>query len=240
MAVPRRRTRKPAARSTTKTTAQRKSGTPAAKRPPAKKATATRGAPKLDLTDYATKAPTDYHKAFAKWLVAEVGYAPTNRKDFLVAVSLATVLRPKFMESDFLQEWREEQGVTKRGPKPAAKATKSRKAPIEEPEDDEDFEDDEELEDDEEEFDEDDADEVEDEEDDFEDEEEDDSEDDEDFDEESEEDEDDFEDDEEEEEEPPPPTKTRRRPAAKKPAPKKAPAKGRKPDTKSSDDEFLF
>src|SRR5258706_5258680 len=108
-----------------------------------------------DVTVYAEKEPTDYHKAFARWLVSEVGYDPkaagSLMKAFLMGVSLATVARPAFMDSDFLEEWREKTGTAKRGPKPKdaeeveeeAPMRRTRKAkaapePEPEPEDDED------------------------------------------------------------------------------------------------------
>lgn len=115
-----------------------------------------------DVTVYATKEPTDYHKAFATWIVKEVGYKPSEaaslKEAFLAGVSIATAARPAFMESDFLEDWRERNGVTKRGPKgnqaddddqPEEKPTRirGRRKPEPEPEpetdDDDDFEDDE-------------------------------------------------------------------------------------------------
>jgi hypothetical protein len=75
-----------------------------------------------DVTLYSEKSPTPYHKLFAKWIVNEVGYDPdtasSKRAAFLRGVSIATAARPDFMNSDMLQEWREEHGITKRGPKP--------------------------------------------------------------------------------------------------------------------------
>lgn len=97
-----------------------------------------------DVTQYARKAPTDYHKWFARWLVTEVGYNPTKARSekeaFLRGVQLAVSARTAFQDSDFLEEMREKHGVTKRGPKPkAAKSTGKRRA-APEPDEDE-FED---------------------------------------------------------------------------------------------------
>jgi hypothetical protein len=160
-----------------------------AKRAPAKRAPVKK-AP--DVTMYADKEPTGYHKAFAKWIVTEVGFDPNDatskRAAFLMGVSIATAARPAFQNSDFLAEWRESTGEAKRGPKPKS-------APADEvEEDDSDFEDEDE------------------EDEDFEDEE---SEEDDDESDDEDEDDDDFED---EEEEPEPPKKPVRRAAAKKPA----------------------
>jgi len=192
-----------------------------------------------DVTEYATKEATGYHKAFAKWILTEVGYDPRETGDsvmrvLLRAVSIATAARPAFMESDFLAAWREESGEAKRGPKPAAEkpARKPKSAPVED-----DFED--------EEIEEDDAD-ADDDEDDFEEVEDDTEEDDAD----DEEDDDDFE---EEEEVTPPPTK-RRTPAksaanttsrgstrtATRTRAKAAPARKAKTAAPADDDEFLF
>jgi len=209
-----------------------------AKAAPAAEPTRGRGRPKTPVTDYATKPATDYHKAFAKWIVTEVGYDPesatSKRAAFLRGVAIATAARPAFMESDFLEEWRAESGVAKRGPKgkaveetvSLAPKTRTRKAaPVVEPEPE-----------DEDEFDDEDVDEDEDL--DYGDADEDDlDEDDEDSD------EDDEFDDEDEVEEAPAPAK-RGRPAAKKTAApaKRAPAKAapaRRP-AKADDDEFLF
>lgn len=203
-----------------------------------------------DVTVYAEKEPTDYHKAYARWIVNEVGYDPNSatskRAAFLAGVSIATAARPAFMESDFLAEWRESAGVAKRGPKPkgaedeeetprARKATRRQAEP--EPEDDEEYEDDE--------FEDEDSDE-EDSDDEFEDDD-DDSDDDEDSEDE------DFEDEDEEE----PPARSRRAPAkksaparktaapakrtaAKKAAPAKATRRAAKPADDDDDDDFIF
>lgn len=225
---------------------------PAAKRTAPAKKSAPKAAPKpqrADVTSYATKDVTDYHKAFAKWIVTEVGFDPetasSKRMAFLKGVSIATAARPAFMESEFLEEWRDRTGTAKRGPKPtqeeAAPVAKTRRKPAPEPvvEEDEDFEDEaEDFEDDE-----DDADEFEDDED---------SDDDEDFEDDEDSDEDDADED-FEEEEPEPPARRRKATAAapakrapargkaapaRKPAAKAAPVKGRR--AKADDDEFLF
>lgn len=204
---------------------------------------------KQDVTEYATKPATPYHKALAKWIVSEVGYdpetAPSLRAAFLKGVSIATAARPAFMQSDFIEEWREKTGETKRGPKPKAAAEeapvrrgrKPAPAPVEE--DDDDFDDEDEVE----------TDDV-DEDDDFDDEETDSDDDDE------SEDDDDFDDEEEEAPKPrarsvknnPRAASSRRAPAkAAEPARRGRPAKaapskpqGRKPAAQDDDDEFLF
>lgn len=215
---------------------RRKAATPAKATPPARRgrprkaATAVAEKPKADVTVYADKAPTDYHKAFARWIVQEVGYDPNSASSmkaaFLAGVSIATASRPAFMDSDYLEEWREANGVAKRGPKgaaapaKAAPAKRTRKA-APEPEAEE-FEDDDELEDDED----------------------DDLEDDEFDDEDDDEDEDEFDDEEEEEEEEPEPAPVKRgrgRPRKTAAAPAKAaPAKRTRAASKADDDEFLF
>lgn len=178
--------------------------------PVARKAKAAPAKAAKDVTVYAEKEPTDYHKAFAKWLVTEVGVDPNavanRRSAFLMGVSLACVARGAFGESDFIEEWREAAGITKRGPKRST----------EEAEEEEEIDEEEEEETEEE------------------DEEDEDSDDDEESDEEDEEEEED--DDEEEEEEEPEPAPKRRAPVrgkapvkkaapAKKAAPKRAPVK---------------
>lgn len=93
-----------------------------------------------DVTRYATAAPTDYHKAFAKWIVTEVGYDPDTarsmRAAFLAGVSIATVSRTHFMNSDYLEQWRLTNGIVKTGPRKAddAPQAKRRRAPEPEPE----------------------------------------------------------------------------------------------------------
>lgn len=229
-------TRKAAPRSNAtarKTTTARKA--PAAKRP-------TKAAP--DVTQYAEKEPTGYHKAFARWIVQEVGYDPneanTKKAAFLAGVSIATAARPAFQNSDFLENWREASGESKRGPKPKT-ADAKRRATREVVSDDE-------FEDEGDEFEED---EMDSEDEDFD--EESDSDEDDEFDEdedESEEDDDEFED--EEEEEPEPPKRGRAastRKAAttrgastrsRTSAPSKKPTTRTRKATASSDDEDLF
>ncbi len=228
--------RRPAARGN-------RQGTRVAPAKPARKP-AVPQAKRRDVTEYAVKVPTPYHKIFAKWIVEEVGYNPDEarslRAAFLKGVSIATAARPAFNSSDYIEEWRERTGETKRGPKPkdeeAAPAARRRKpAPEPEPEEDEDEFDDEsdELDDDSEEDDED-ADEF----------------DDEDVDDDSDEDEFD-----EEEEEAPAPKKrpvpqrgaaksaARSAPARKAVPAKRAPVKGsgsRVSKGAADDDDFLF
>jgi hypothetical protein len=161
-------------------------GRPAAKAAPTRKPVAKAG---KDVTVYASKPATPYQKAFAKWLVTEVGFdpntAPSLRAAFLKGVSLATSARSAFQSSDAAEAFWETSGETKRGPKPkveqevAPVPTRTRRAkpapaPEPEPEDDEDeWEDeDEEAEDDTDAEDDDDAEEADDtEEDEWEDEE---------------------------------------------------------------------
>jgi hypothetical protein len=197
--------RRPAAKSVPAKPARKVAAAPAKSRA---------GRPKMDVTGYATKAPSDYHKAFAKWAVEVVGYEPRNRKDFLMGIAIATAARSRFMQSDFLAEWREETGQAKRGPKTTDKPVTRAKAKKVESEDEEDFEDEDDFEDevdDEEDFEDDDSDEDEDE---FgDDDEEDDSEEDDDDSEDEEDDEDEWED--EEEEEPVKPAPKRRGTPAK-------------------------
>lgn len=213
--------RKPAAArgrsaaTTRKTTAAAPTRKVAAKRPAA---TATKAKPATDVTVYADKEPTGYHKAFARWIVEVVGYdpneAPSKRSAFLAGVRIATAARPEFQRSEFLEEWREKTGEVKRGPKTA---DAKRKATREVVSDDE-FEDEgDDFEDEENEFDEEseeDTDEFDDE--DESDEDEDESEEDED---EDSDDDDDFED---EEEEPEPPKRGRPRASARRTASSKA------------------
>lgn len=195
---------------------------PARRGRPPRKAAAEKAAPVQegrDVTVYADKPASDYHKAFANWIVRHVGYSPdeaaSKKSAFLAGVSIATAARPAFMESDYLQEWREKNNVAKRGPKggsPAKAAPASqRRKPEPEVEEDDEFEDEEEeLEDDE----------FEEEDDEFE---EDDAEEDEEF--------------EEEEEETPPPTRRRR---TAKAAPAKATRTTRAKAKPADDDDFIF
>lgn len=123
---------------------------------PAKKAAPRKAAPaptskKEPITAYATKAPTEYHKAFARFIVQVIGYDPeqasSKKAAFLRGVAIATAARPAFQSSDFIEEWRAVTGETKRGPKGGeASATPARRrkpAPEPEPEevdDEDDFE----------------------------------------------------------------------------------------------------
>lgn len=222
-------------RRTTKATGRRATNTGARKatnKPAARKAAPAKATTERDVTVYADKAPTDYHKWFARWIVQEVGYdpetAPSLKAAFLRGVSIATAARPAFMDSAFLEEMREKTGTAKRGPKPKEEAETTRRKTRQVVSDDEFEDDDEEI--DEEEIDEDDDVDEDDEE--FDDEEDDSEEDDSD-----EDDDEDFEDDEEEEEAP----RARRAPAKKTTA-KRAPAKKAAPArrTTKKDDDFLF
>lgn len=218
-------------------------GRPATRRTSAAPAPATRArkaapAPasrRKDVTEYASKPATPYHKAFAKWIVDEVGFDPdsasSKRAAFLRGVSIATAARPSFNESEFIEEWREKTGEAKRGPKPATEkaaassvpARRRKAAPEPEPVDEDEFDEDEEEElDDEDEFE------------------------DEDSDEEDDSDDDDF-DDEDDEPEPEPAPKRRGRTAKTAPAPvaraarKATPAKSaRSKPAVDDDDDFLF
>lgn len=160
---------------------------------------------KTDLTAYADKPATEYHKAFARWLVQTTGWRPSqadsSAQAFLKGVALSSVLRTEFMGSEYLAAWREENGFTKRGPKTA---------PVEdEPEtSDDDFEDDESDDEEDSEFEDDSNDE------DDEDSDEDEFDDESDDEDESDDDEDEFEDDE-------PPAPKTRKPAGRKAAPAK-------------------
>lgn len=120
-----------------------KRGRPAAK-PTAAKQTTRKAAAKpaaksqRDVTEYATKPATDYHKAFARWGVTECEIdlsSMTVKAAFLKGIQIATAARPAFMESDFLAEWREKSGQAKRGPKPKDVA------PPEDEEEEEEFDD---------------------------------------------------------------------------------------------------
>lgn len=203
-------------RRATNTGARTSKPAPAAqRRAPAKAAPAAAKAER-DVTQYATKEPTDYHKAYANWIVKYVGYRPSEaasaKEAFLMGVSIATAARPAFNDSDYLEKWRERTGMAKRGPKPKADEdeapvakTRRRRAPEPEPEVEDDDDDEFEDADDDDEFD---------------DEEDDTSE---------------FEDDDEDEfEEPEPTPKRRGRPAAKA-----TPAK-RAAEDDTDDDGFIF
>lgn len=236
MATTARRGRPPAnSRSRGNAAPPAKKATPARKAAPArapKAAPAAKPVRARDVTQYADKTPTPYHKTLARWIVTEVGYDPNSagskREAFLMGVSIATASRPAFMESSFLEAWRAESGQNKRGPKPKDDAETVRKSNRQvvsdeefEPADDEEYEDDEELEDDE------DADEYDDE---------DDADDDED-------DDDEFDDEEEEVEEAPKPAARRGRPPGKRAPAKaaKATATRRTRSTSTADDDdFMF
>lgn len=122
------RTRRPAEDAIEETTTARRTrrtranSTSRGNAAPAKR-TAAKAAPakaQRDVTQYADKEPTAYHKAFATWLVREVGVklnGLTPKEAFLMGVSTATAARNSFMDSDFLEEWREKNNVAKRGPK---------------------------------------------------------------------------------------------------------------------------
>lgn len=103
-----------------------------------------------DVTQYADKAPTEFHKFFARWITEQVGYSPedakTKRGAFLMGVSISTAARQAFTASQELADWREETGEQKRGPKSSATETaRSKKAREAEVEEDEDEDEDEEL-----------------------------------------------------------------------------------------------
>lgn len=97
--------------------------TAATTRKPVAKAPPKKVAPRKDpaATKYADKPPTDLHKAYANWIVSEVGYSPDDAKNrreaFLMGVSISTAARPTFTASEWLETWREENGVTKVGRK---------------------------------------------------------------------------------------------------------------------------
>lgn len=181
-------TRKTPAKSTTRGTAT--------KRTAAKPAPAAKARPSTDVTVYADKEPTGYHKAFAKWIVDVVGYEPneatSKRAAFLAGVRIATAARPAFQASPELEEWREKSGEAKRGPKTADAKRRSQREVVSDDEFEDDGED--EFEDGEGDFEDSDEDTDDDE---FDDEDSDEDESDED-DEESDEDDDEFEDEEEE------------------------------------------
>lgn len=270
-------TRRPAKKTVNSAQARRSTGTrrtaPTKAAPTKRKATPPPAKNERDVTDYATKEPTEYHKAFAKWIIQEVGFEPNDarskRSAFLMGVSIATAARPAFQSSEWLENWREQTGEAKRGPKPkdateeiASNAKrKSNRAVVSDAE----FEDGEDEElyraaDDIDDDDDDDDDDLDEEEFDSEDDDDDDDEDEDDDDEDE-----DFEDDDEDEEEPPPPPVKRRpgRPAKAAPrsrtastsqasATKRAPVKGTgkgapaKASTRTKakpaddDDDFLF
>lgn len=122
--------RKPAASKAApaKAPARRSNASKAAAKAPAKPvATAVK-----DVTMYADKEPTGYHKAFARWIVDEVGYNPKGdsaQKAFLMGVSIATAARASFQSSEALEAWREQTGEAKRGPKPKNTSAKRETVP---------------------------------------------------------------------------------------------------------------
>lgn len=152
----------------------RKAAAPARKAAPAK--------PSRDVKQYADKEPTPYHKAFATWLLKDVGVrleGKSVKAAFLLGVSTATASRPAFQESDFLEEWREKTGESKPGRKPAAEAAPApatrRRKPEPEPEqeeDEEEWEEDDDAEESDDEFEDDSDDEADSDDEDWEDEEE--------------------------------------------------------------------
>ena len=99
-----------------------------------------------DVTQYADKEPTEFHKCFARWITTEVGYDPnaarSKREAFLMGLSIATAARPAFSSSQYLEDWRAESGEAKRGPKPknqqSTTKSKGRSKPAPEPEPEED------------------------------------------------------------------------------------------------------
>lgn len=135
---------------------------------PARKAQApARGRPARatpDVTEFANRPATPYHKALAKWLVSEVGYdvnSASPKAAFLAGIRLAATARTAFNASDAAEEFYATSGESKRGPKPKAEteeAPPARKpagrrpkpAPEPEPEPEEEDWDDEEADDDEE------------------------------------------------------------------------------------------
>lgn len=245
-----RRGRPAATRGTTRKAAPAKQGTRKATPTNTRKTTNAKTSNKRDVTEYASKPPTDYHKAFARWIMQEVGYDPEAAKSstraFLMGVAIATAARPAFQSSDYLEEWREKTGQAKRGPKPKSTAETKRRSTRQVVSDDE-FEDDsDEFEDDENELDDEFDDESDEDTEEFEDNDSDDDFDDEDDETDSEEDDDEFED--EEEEAPEPPKRGRGRPAkgtgsratSNARGTRGVAAKKRTNKTTSDDDDILF
>lgn len=115
--------RKPAARTTNAPGRNSSRGTAKARTKPAPKANASQReqAAQRDVTQYADKPATDFHKFLARFIVNQIGYDPDSAKSkraaFLAGVSIATAARPAINASDELAEWRKEMGVAKRGPK---------------------------------------------------------------------------------------------------------------------------
>lgn len=114
------------ARTTTSKPAPAKRGRPATKAAATPKVNTNR-----DATQYADKEPSDFHKAYARWIMNEVGFdpnsAPSKKMAFLMGVSISTAARPVFQQSAFLEEWREATGTAKRGPKPKQDSETARK-----------------------------------------------------------------------------------------------------------------
>jgi hypothetical protein len=208
---------------------RRRKAAPAPATAPKKRVAAPASAPTSTI-DRALKAKyngrkaTDYQRQFARWLVTVVGVKPNECENlnqaFLLGLQMGIVSRPDFMASDFLRNFREENGLVKPGRLPQAEEAVA-------PENDEP----EEVEEDE-----------------FDDEPEDDEETDEDEDEDEDEEEEEEDDDEEEDDEPEPePVKPVRRARKATPAParsaapkkvvaKKAPARKAAP---VEDDDFF-
>lgn len=116
----------------------------AAKPTPAKRTTRQAPAPveETDGGDYGhllEKEPTAFHMAHTEWLKTEVGYNPAETKNraeaFLMGVSLATSSKRDFQQSDWLVEWREENGYKKRGPASKADAEPEEETDVSEDED---------------------------------------------------------------------------------------------------------
>lgn len=102
---------------------------------------------------YVGRKATDYQRQFARWLVTVVGVKPSEceslNQAFLLGLQMGIVSRPDFMASDFLRDWREENGMTKPGRLPGkAEAVEEE---IEEEIEPDEFDEDEDEEDDEEE-----------------------------------------------------------------------------------------
>ncbi len=105
---------------------------------------------------YSGRKATDYHRQFARWLVTVVGIKPSECENlnqaFLLGLQMGIVSRPDFMASDFLRNFREENGLIKPGRLPVAEEAVTPED--DEPEEVEEDEFDDEPEEDEEEFDE--------------------------------------------------------------------------------------
>lgn len=103
-------------------------GRPAAKPAAASAKTPARGRPArpaTDVTEFANRPATPYHKAFAQWLVREVGYDVTSaspKAAFLAGIRLAATARTAFNASDAAEEFYATSGEAKRGRKPQTEA----------------------------------------------------------------------------------------------------------------------